>query len=105
MTPAEIPKDDARTLREASFTSLGKKTMAAPTAVEAPAAITAPNAIPTLLLCVSTMMTFVDDAFVVDDFVVMTSMSVSYVFKHFEFAVCVHNLFRLIDRRSARTVL
>ena len=49
MTPAEIPREDARTLRDASFTRRGKKTMAAPTAVDAPAASTAPNAMPTLL--------------------------------------------------------
>ncbi len=83
MTPAEIPKDDARTLREASFTSLGKNTMAAPTAVEAPAAITAPKARPTLLLCVSTMMTYV--------LCKMTSVYANYDFKHFDrIGVCVH---------------
>eukprot|EP00554_Chaetoceros_debilis_P008613 CAMPEP_0194098754 /NCGR_PEP_ID=MMETSP0150-20130528/72_1 /TAXON_ID=122233 /ORGANISM="Chaetoceros debilis, Strain MM31A-1" /LENGTH=51 /DNA_ID=CAMNT_0038784835 /DNA_START=109 /DNA_END=260 /DNA_ORIENTATION=+ len=50
MTPADIPREEARTLLEASLTSRGKKTMAAPTAVEAPAAMTAPKATPTFSL-------------------------------------------------------
>ena len=47
MTPALKPKADARTLREANFTSDGKKTTAAPNAVAKPAAATSANATPT----------------------------------------------------------
>lgn len=46
MTPAEKPRDPARTRRDASFTMDGKKTTAAPSPVEAPAAITSPMATP-----------------------------------------------------------
>jgi len=44
MTPAEKPRDAARTLRLASFTSDGMNTTAAPIPVEAPAPATRSNA-------------------------------------------------------------
>ena len=47
MTPAEIPKALANTLREASLTRAGKKTTAAPKAVERPAPMTNAKATPT----------------------------------------------------------
>ena len=48
MTPAEKPSEPARTLRDASFTTFGKNTTAAPRPVEAPAPATRANAMPTL---------------------------------------------------------
>ena len=48
ITPAAKPRDDARTLRLASFTSHGMNTTAAPIPVEAPAPRTTSNAKPTL---------------------------------------------------------
>ena len=47
MTPALKPRADAKTLREANFTSDGKNTTDAPTAVARPAATTRANATPT----------------------------------------------------------
>lgn len=47
MTPADSPSDPARTFREASLTTDGKKTADAPMAVAAPAPQTSPKATPT----------------------------------------------------------
>lgn len=47
MTPAEKPRDPARTFRLASFTSDGMNTTEAPSPVAAPAAATRPIATPT----------------------------------------------------------
>ena len=46
MTPAEIPRDDARKFLDVNLTNLGKKTTDAPKHVDAPAANTAIKAGP-----------------------------------------------------------
>lgn len=56
MTPAEKPRDAARTLRFANFTSDGKNTTAAPIPVEAPAPRTKSNAGTTFSLSYDDMM-------------------------------------------------